>query len=385
MATRRVMKDEPPVRRRRTFAEEPPRQELSYFASSEQRAASGLEFVSTGCELLDQVIGGGMVLGRMVNIVGDKSSGKTLLAIEACANFIRQFPGGYIRYAEAESAFDKAYAAALGMPIEHVDFADFLKEKPKRAKKRASEEDEEQAEAVEDAESEADRTIEYLFEDIQRTLKKLKGRPCLYVVDSLDALSDRVEKAKKADEGSYGMQKAKKLHELFRRLNGEIEESRMLFVIISQIKDKIGVTFGETKTRTGGHSIDFFASQVVWLAQIEKIWKEIAGIRRAIGVRVKANCKKNKVGLPFRECEFPILFGYGVDDVMASAEWLVDNDLAGLLAEVEMSKAGYKTRINKLRDAGGFEMQAVRKSISAIVRREWGRIEQTFLPKSRKY
>lgn len=383
MPTKRNFTQEPVARKRRgSFAALPVPDAVSYFASSSQRAAGGIEFVSLGCELLDQVIGGGMVLGRMINIVGDKSSGKTLLAIEACANFKRQYPTGFIRYAEAEAAFDLGYAEALGMPVESIEFADFLKPKKKAVKRKASEVEEEDTDDIED---ETDRTVEYLFEDIKRTLRILKGRPCLYIVDSLDALSDRVEKAKKADEGSYGMQKAKKLHELFRVLNGEIEASRMIFLIISQIKDKIGVTFGETKQRTGGHSLDFFASQVVWLAQIEKIWKTIDDIKRAVGVQVKATCKKNKIGLPFRECEFPILFGYGVDDVMASAQWLIDNGLDGRLAEVEMSKSGYKLRIQKLRDKGGFEMSAVRSKLNTIVRQEWERIEMTFLPRSRKY
>jgi hypothetical protein len=281
------------------------------------------------------------------------------------------------------------------MPVESVEFADFLKAKKKKAavKGKARKADDEESDRDLDAdddeeldiESETDRTVEYLFEDVQRTLKSLKGRPCLYIVDSLDALSDRVEKAKKADEGSYGMQKAKALHALFRRLNGDIESSRMLFMIISQVKDKIGVAFGETKTRTGGHALDFFASQIMWLAHMGYLHKEIDGVKRAIGIDVRAKIKKNKVGLPFREADFPVLFGYGIDDMTASAEWLIEVGLEGRLEEVEMSKGGYKTRIAKLRDRGGFEAKAVRTALGNIVREEWSRIENKFLPKSKKY
>ena len=196
----------------------------TYFASSAER--DGLEFFSTGCALLDQVMGGGYVLGRMTNVIGDKSTGKTLLAIEAVINFLRKWVDGYVRYAEAEAAFDQKYAAAMGMPITQVDWASMLSE-----------------------DGENDRTVEWLFDDITATIKKLKGRPGLYIVDSLDALSDRDELERDISKGSFGQAKAKKIGELFRRLAGEIESSRLCVLIISQIRDKIGVMFTRKRMR----------------------------------------------------------------------------------------------------------------------------------------
>jgi protein RecA len=352
-----------PARTRVSVAAEgeaPSSHSTSYFANSTER--TGLEFISTGCALLDQVMGGGYVLGRMSNIIGDKSTGKTLLAIEAVVNFLRRYSDGYVRYSEAESAFDQKYAAAMGMPVDKVSWA-----------------------VLETDDGAADRTVEWLSDDISRTIKQLEGRPGLYILDSLDALSDRAELKRDIDDSSYGAQKAKKLGEMFRRLVGEIEQSRLCLIIISQIRDKIGVTFGETKMRAGGRAMDFYATHCLWLAQVGSIKKTVNKIDRTVGIDIRAKCKKNKVGLPFRECDFPLLFGYGVDDVTASAEWLIEVGKEELLQAVGMSKSGYKVRITALRNRGGPEIVEVRKTLDAIVMEQWGLVESTFLPQAGKY
>ena len=302
------------------------------------------------------MFGGGYVLGRMANIVGDKSTGKTLLAIEACSNFIRSFPKGQIRYAEAEAAFDTKYAEALGMPVSSVKFEkDIL-------------------------------TIEDFFESIEKVCKDSSpAKPILYILDSLDALSDRGEKGRDIGEGSYNLAKQKLLGQLFRRKVQEIEESNVCLIIISQIRDKIGVTFGETKMRTGGKSMDFYASQVVWLSEVQKLKRTIDKIDRVTGIKVRAKCKKNKIGLPFRECDFPLLFGYGIDDLTANVEWLISAGRENRLKELGISKAGYNIRIGNLRNNGGPEIVAFRDQLDRIVEEEWSAIETTFLPKSRKY
>lgn len=328
--------------------------EVNYFASGDSK--DGMMFVSTGCAILDSVLGGGYVLGRIVNLVGDKSSGKTLLAIEACANFARTYPNsGTIRYGEAEAAFDLKYAAALGLPVDRVTFAETL------------------------------LTVEDFYEDLLRHIEENKDKPSLYVLDSLDALSDRAEQDRAIDQGSYGANKPKKLGELFRRLTQKLEKSKVLLIIISQIRDKIGVTFGETKMRTGGRALDFYASQILWLTEIEKMKKAIEKVERVVGIRVKALCKKNKIGLPFRSCEFPVVFGYGVDDLTANVEWLIDVGKESKLAALGLSKAGYKVRINNLRNKGGEEAQTLRLELKQLVKEQWAEVETNFLPTSSKY
>lgn len=342
----------------------------AYFASMDKE---GIQFVSAGAALIDCMLGGGWACGRVANVVGDKSAGKTLLAIEATANFHILFAKALKRYAESEAAFDEAYANALGMPIDAVEFAT-VTEKDKETKKEITR---------------PLRTIEDWYLDLKDFCARVKktGLPGLYILDSLDALSDQAEQGRAIDEGTYGGTKPKKLGELFRRLVADVEDANVLLIVVSQLRDKIGAMFGEKQTRSGGRALDFYASHIVWLAEIGKIEKTIDGVKRKIGVKVKARVKKNKVGLPFRECEYPILFGYGVDDLTANVEWLLTLKGGAELVkrEFDMSEAGYDVRIANLRNKGGEPVRELRAKLRAVVIREWQRVENSFLPKARKY
>lgn len=339
----------------------------AYFTQPSER----LLFLPTGCTTLNCALGGGWVFGRMGNIIGDKSTAKTGLAIEACANFIRMFPKEVARYREAEGAFEEGYAAAMGMPVDNVRFwKDDYGDRPFE-------------------------TIEDLFEDLDAVLDATGDSPSLYIVDSLDALSDREEMARKLSNrdsegtkekaGSYSLGKQKKLGELFRRLIRRIEASRMCLLIISQVRDNIGVSFGEKHKRTGGKSMDFYASHALWLSHMETVKRKVKGVERAVGIRIKAKCKKNKVGFPFRESEFEYIFGYGIDDLAASLEWLMSVKrlpaLLGKEATVEEAKAFLKAT-ERLPDA---EYHAAVADVSLIVKQVWSEIETSFLPVRRKY
>lgn len=326
-----------------------------YFASGSEK---DVDFISSGCVLLDEALGGGWAEGRIVNLVGDRSSGKTLLAIEACANFNRKHPNDKIRYGEAEAAFDKGYAGALGMPLEMVEFT----------------------------EGEAElNTVEDFYKDILKFIDTRKGRPGLYVLDSLDALSDEAEQGRELNEGTYGANKAKMMGQIFRRIVRKLEKSRVTLIVISQLRDKINVSFGETKTRSGGRALDFYATHIVWLAQISRLKKTRGGVERPYGVNVRASIKKNKVGMPYREVDFPILFGYGVDDLTAGVEWLMEVKADSALDELGLTKAGYKVRLENLRDKGGGEVADLRQRINHHVRVNWQEVEMRFLPKCTKY
>lgn len=302
-----------------------------------------LEFVSTGCTILNCILGGGYPIGRIVNIVGDKSTGKTLLAIEAIINFLLKYPKAKVRYHEVEAAFDKGYARNLGLPVDNVEF-------------------------IEDI-----FTVEGLFGKLTEVTKVKEG-PNLYILDSLDALSDEAELDRDIDKGSFGAAKAKKMSETFRRLTSKVKKSQTLFIVISQVRENIGVMFGEKYTRSGGKALDFYASQAVWLSEVQKIKKTIRKVQRVIGIQVKAKCKKNKAGIPFRECLFPIFFGYGVDDIAASLNWLKEVDGLGEL-KVE-------PKIENFHPPGNEEN---REMLEKLVVDTWNSIEKEFLPKRKKY
>lgn len=289
-----------------------------------------VQFIPSGCKTLDLALGGGWARRRIANIVGDKAVGKTLLAIEASANFNIVEPKGKIRYRECESAFDTAYAQALGFPVDKVDFGEPMD------------------------------TIEDVFEDLEKVLKGAKG-PEVYFVDSLDSLSDRAEMERKIDEGSYGTGKAKMLSQLFRRLVRDLANKDVTVFFVSQVRDNIGVTFGRKTTRSGGRALDFYASQVIFLSQVERLSKTISNVKRVIGVTVRAQVDKNKIGLPYREAQFPIMFGYGIDDWKACAEYL--KTVTGEIIPKTMSL----------------------DELQRMVEEHWWEIENKFLPKEQKY
>lgn len=318
-----------------------------------------IQFVPTGCTLLDCVLGGGWALGRVANIVGDKSTGKSLLAIEACANFAQKYPKGKIWYREAEAAFDQEYAEGLGLPLKRVDFGP------------------EGIGTIWD-------TIEDIFEDLGECLVVCEKQkvPGLYIIDSLDALSSRAELERDPAKGSFGLEKQKMLGKLFRQLVRRLKQANIVVVVVSQVRDNIGVTFGEKHKRSGGKALDFYASQVLWLSHMETIRRTDGGVKRATGVRIKARCKKNKISLPFRDCEFCITFGFGVDDVAASLDFLAE---VKALDRLLLKEAGVDAYLEQIEALSGAERRAKEELVSVAVVSAWADVEKRFAPRRRKY
>jgi RecA/RadA recombinase len=232
---------------------------------------------------------------------------------------------------------------------------------------------------VEGLEDDPLETVEELFRELDDLCNRKHTQPLLYIVDSLDALSDTAEMKLDIDKGSYGAAKAKLLSKLFRQLVRKLASTNITVIVVSQIRDKMNaMPFGKKWTRAGGHAMDFYASHVVYLAQIGMIIKNIKGIKRSVGVRIKANVDKNKVSLPYRNAEFPILFGYGVDDMAASLEWLK--------VIKELKQVGYPALSDK-----DIRLEARRATpddvaeVQAYVHKRWYEIEQSFVPARRKY
>ena len=301
-----------------------------------------IQFVSTGCTLIDCALGGGFALGRIANIVGDKSTSKTGLATECLINFCRQYPQGQAAYRDEESAFDTHYAQAMGLPLDKIDMDKQL------------------------------LTVEELHRDLEKFVdRQIKTeKPGIYIVDSFDALSDEAELERDIGKDSYGGGKAKRSSELFRRLTPKIESSNVLFLVISQVRDNIGAMFGEKHKRSGGKALDFYASQIMWLSNLGKLEKTINKVKRAYGIEVKANVKKNKVGMPFRTCEFEFHFGYGIEDLLSNLNWLEE---IGVKPDIDL---------NTITDDNYQSQSAI---IAQVVKDKWAEVEATFLPKRAKY
>lgn len=307
---------------------------------------SKVEFVPTGCTLLDCALGGGWALGRIANLVGDRSTAKTALATEAVINFLNKYPDGAAYYRETEAAFDMNYAESMGMPINKVHFGN---------------------------EDEPILTIEGFAREIEEVInKQIKSeQPAIYVLDSLDALSDEDEMKRDIGEGTYGMAKAKTLSILFRKIVRKLERANVLLLVVSQVRENIGVTFGEKYKRSGGKSLDFYASQITWLAHIKTLDKQINRVTRPYGVIIKAKIKKNKVGPAFREVQFPFIFNYGVDDLQANVDWL--KSIGSPCEEGLIAKLSEE------------EYLPTQQRIKEQITNKWNEIESKFAPKRKKY
>jgi len=347
-----------------------------------------VEQFSTGSTILDCVLSGGYALNRVINIVGDSSSGKTLLAIEACTNFaLHHNRKCEIRYRDIEEAFDEAYAHTVGLPQNLVDFK--VRLPPIKKKKKKSQDDEDEPPVKESASPLARvalETVEDLTDEIEQIVlereKPGKHLPLLYIVDSLDALSDRAEQARMSGEATFGAGKGKAMSEFFRKWNGRMARAGITLLIISQLRDAIGVTFGEKQKPSGGRALRFYSYQQVWLHHIGQIKKTKNGVERVVGVNIRAKCKKSKAGPAFREGTFPIMFNYGIEDLLSCLNWLVEverTDAIGLNSSQASALAGKLDRLTQE------EYEQEKANITGAVREVWSSIEEDFAPKRRKY
>ena len=294
-----------------------------------------VEAIPTGSLALDLALGvGGLPKGRIIEIYGPESSGKTTLALHALAQ--AQKAGGEVAFIDAEHALDVTYARALGVNIE-----DMLVSQPD--------------------------TGEQALEITEALVRS--GAIDMIVVDSVAALVPRAEIEGEMGDSFVGLH-ARLMSQALRKLTGAINKTNCIVIFINQLREKVGVMYGNPEVTTGGRALKFYASVRIDVRRVETLKNG----QEMIGNRTRAKVVKNKMAPPFREAEFDIMYGEGISMV---GELL---DLGVKLDLVQKSGSWYsmgETRIGQGRDAAKEYLRSnpdIAEKLEANIRRDFHKL-----------
>jgi len=329
-----------------------------------------VEFINSGATRLNLALSGkgkagGWARARVSNIVGDGSSGKTLLALELCFWFykfiktvqskifpkVKKF---YICYDNAEGVMD--------FPVEKMYGQDFY--------------------------NAIDWTRSKNFEEFcRRFLRKAfalkKGEALLYIIDSWDAFqSAKSQKAFMESvtddtelKGDYDLAVQKYAsRKFFPAFCGALDENKIdaTLIIVSQVRSKIGVTFGKKQTRTGGKALDFYTHMVAWIKEVKRMRATKMKEERVYGIKTGVKVERSKVAKPFREAEFTILYDYGIDDIDSMIDFVYGT---GVKLSSRFNGTKFKTRekLIKYIEENNLEDLLIEKTEN-----KWYKIEKAF-------
>lgn len=264
---------------------------VAYFLGTDGWTPADLsDWVKTGSSMLDIAISnnpdGGFPVGRIIEITGLEASGKSLLAAHALAN--TQKAGGVGVFIDTENAVSEEFLTAIGVDIQSLLYVQL-------------------------------DTVEDIYEAITNIVTNIretnKDRLVTIVVDSMAAASTKIEMESDFDKDGWATSKAIVNSKAMRKITQLIGRQKVCLIFTNQLREKLGVMFGDPWTTSGGHALKFHASVRLRLKAIGQIKAKVNGIEQVVGIKTQAQVIKNRCGPPLRKVEFDIYFDSGIDDV----------------------------------------------------------------------
>jgi recombination protein RecA len=259
-------------------------------------------WVSTGADMLDLAISniphGGLPFGRVVEIVGFESSGKSLLALHIAKS--TQAQGGVVVYLDTEASMNRQFATAVGVDISAMAYSqpDYL---------------------------------EQVYESVDKVIEKVRSvnsdKPVTIIVDTIMATPSKAELEGNFDKEGWNTAKAIINSKAMRKLTNKVAKEKILLLFLNQLRDKLGVSFGDNSTTSGGHAIKFHSSVRIRLKQAGQIKGKLNGVEQVIGNKVIATVIKSKIGPPLRKAEFNVYYESGIDNAGSWVQTLDDYDI----------------------------------------------------------